>query len=221
MELDTAFMVTHIPDFIDAAILTLQIAGIVVLTSSVVAGLNNVILYFRVPILRQLVRSYVEVARNTPLLIQLFVVYFGLPQLGVKLSNYETAIVAMTFLGGGYVTEVLRAGIDAVADSQQEAGLAIGLNRSQLLRHIIFPQALRISTPSLFATVIFLLKETTVVSAIAIPEILYTTTNYIALYYKTYEMLLMMTATYLLLFLPLSLALSWVERRFQHGQFGV
>ncbi len=220
MTLDTAFMLDHLPDFGHAALVTLAVAGIAIVASLLVAALNSAVLFFRVRGLTWVVRAYVELARNTPLLIQLFFVYFALPSLGIHLSNYATAVLALTFLGGGYFTEVFRAGIEAVSGSQKESGLAIGLSRWQLFRIVVLPQALRIATPSLFANFIFLLKETTVVSAVAIPEILYTTTNYIALYYKTYEMLLLMTFLYLLLFLPLSFLLSWVERRFRHGQFG-
>ncbi|WP_010491111.1 amino acid ABC transporter permease [Paenibacillus elgii] len=221
MTLDTAFMFDHLPDFGHAALVTLAVAGIAIAASLLVAALNSAVIFFRMRGLSWLVRAYVELARNTPLLIQLFFIYFALPSLGVHLSNYATAVLALTFLGGGYFTEVFRAGIEAVPRSQTESGLALGLSRWQLFRMIVLPQALRIATPSLFANFIFLLKETTVVSAVAIPEILYTTTNYIALYYKTYEMLLLMTFLYLLLFLPLSFLLSWLERRFRHGQFGI
>ncbi|TQR42643.1 amino acid ABC transporter permease [Paenibacillus popilliae] len=220
MTLDTSFMLEHVPDFVHAALVTIGIAGAAIAASLLVAVFNSILLYFRVPIVTAIVRAYIEVARNTPLLIQLFFLYFALPSVGIRMSSYTTALLAMTFLGGGYLTEVFRAGIQAVPKSQLESGLALGLSRWQLFRDIVLPQALRIATPSLFANFIFLLKETTVVSAVAVPEILYTTTNYIALYYKTYEMLLMMTALYLLLFLPLSFVLSWLERRFQHGQFG-
>jgi len=220
MTLDTSFMLEHVPDFVHAALVTIGIAGAAIAASLLVAVFNSILLYFRVPILTAIVRAYIEVARNTPLLIQLFFLYFALPSIGIRMSSYTTALLAMTFLGGGYLTEVFRAGIEAVPKSQLESGLALGLSRWQLFRDIVLPQALRIATPSLFANFIFLLKETTVVSAVAVPEILYTTTNYIALYYKTYEMLLMMTVLYLLLFLPLSFVLSWLERRFQHGQFG-
>ncbi|SDE50698.1 MULTISPECIES: amino acid ABC transporter permease [unclassified Paenibacillus] len=220
MTLDTSFMLEHVPDFLHAALVTIGIAGAAIAASLLVAVFNSILLYFRVPILTAIVRAYIEVARNTPLLIQLFFLYFALPSIGIRMSSYTTALLAMTFLGGGYLTEVFRAGIEAVPKSQLESGLALGLSRWQLFRDIVLPQALRIATPSLFANFIFLLKETTVVSAVAVPEILYTATNYIALYYKTYEMLLMMTALYLLLFLPLSFVLSWLERRFQHGQFG-
>ncbi|SYX86212.1 amino acid ABC transporter permease [Paenibacillus alvei] len=220
MTLDTSFMLEHVPDFVHAALVTIGIAGVAIAASLLVALINSILLYFRVPILTAIVRAYIEVARNTPLLIQLFFLYFAMPSIGIRMSSYTTALLAMTFLGGGYLTEVFRAGIEAVPKSQLESGLALGLSRWQLFRDIVLPQALRIATPSLFANFIFLLKETTVVSAVAVPEILYTTTNYIALYYKTYEMLLMMTVLYLLLFLPLSFVLSWLERRFQHGQFG-
>lgn len=220
MTLDTSFMLEHVPDFLHAALVTIGIAGAAIAASLLVAVFNSILLYFRVPILTAIVRAYIELARNTPLLIQLFFLYFALPSIGIRMSSYTTALLAMTFLGGGYLTEVFRAGIEAVPKSQLESGLALGLSRWQLFRDIVLPQALRIATPSLFANFIFLLKETTVVSAVAVPEILYTTTNYIALYYKTYEMLLMMTVLYLLLFLPLSFVLSWLERRFQHGQFG-
>lgn len=220
MKLDTDFMIEHIPDFVRAAGLTLRIGIIAIVLSLAVAVLYAMILYFRVPVLRTLVRAHVEVARNTPLLIQLFFLYYGLPSLGIKLSGLTVAFIAMAFLGGGYFTEVFRSGLEAVDKNQEESGLAIGLSRGQLFRHIVLPQALRIAIPSLFANFIFLLKETTIVSAIAVPELLFTTTSYISLYYKTYEMLLMMTFCYLLIFLPLSFGLSWIERRYRHGAYG-
>ena len=118
----------------------------------------------------------------------------------------------------------LQVGLIAIGTSllvaQIESGKSIGLSDWQLLRHVILPQAGILSLPALFANFIFLLKETTVVSAVAVPEILYTTKSYIALYYKTYEMLAVLTLICVLLFLPLSLLLSRLERRLQHGQFG-
>ena len=220
MNLDWAFIQSTLPAFYKAVWVTLQIGGITILTSLLVALLANAILAFRLPLLRQAVGVYVEVARNTPLLIQLFFIYFALPGLGLRLSGFAAALVGMTFLGGAYLTEVLRAGIEAVPRAQVESALAIGLSRAQVLRHVVLPQAGILSLPALFANLVFLLKETTVVSAVAVPEILYTTKSYIALYYKTYEMLLVLSALCLLLFLPLSLLLRYLERRLQHGQFG-
>ncbi|CAD5109484.1 amino acid ABC transporter permease [Zestomonas carbonaria] len=220
MSFDWNFVLSTLPAFLKAVGVTLQVGAIAVGTSLLVALVNSAILVLRVPLLHPLVKVYVEVARNTPLLIQLFFIYFALPSIGIRISGFASAIIAMTFLGGAYLTEVLRAGVEAVPRAQVESGLSIGLSRWQLLRHVILPQAGILSLPALFANFIFLLKETTVVSAVAVPEILYTTKSYIALYYKTYEMLAVMTALCVLIFLPLSLLLARLERRLQHGQFG-
>ncbi|MNS34182.1 putative glutamine ABC transporter permease protein GlnP [compost metagenome] len=221
MTLDTAFILGTLPAFLKAVGVTLQVGLIAIATSLLVALVNATLLVLRTPYLSRLVKAYVELARNTPLLIQLFFVYFALPSLGLKISGFAAAIITMTFMGGAYLTEVLRAGIEAVPRAQLESGRSIGLSEGQLLRHVVLPQAGILSLPALFANFIFLLKETTVVSAVAVPEILYTTKNYIALYYKTYEMLTVLTLLCVLLFLPLSLLLRYVERRLQHGQFGV
>ncbi|MHB0766166.1 amino acid ABC transporter permease [Stutzerimonas sp. NM35] len=220
MTLDWVFIQSTLPSFYKAVGVTLQIGFIAIATSLLVALVNTAILVFRVPLLRRLVGLYVELARNTPLLIQLFFIYFALPSLGIRVSGFTAAIIGMTFLGGAYLTEVLRAGVEAVPRVQIESGLAIGLSRWQLLRYVILPQAGILSLPALFANFIFLLKETTVVSAVAVPEILYTTKSYIALYYKTYEMLLVLSALCVLIFLPLSLLFRYLERRLQRGQFG-
>lgn len=220
MSFDWNFVLSTLPAFLKAVGVTLQVGAIAIATSLLVALVNASILVWRVPLLQRLVKVYVEVARNTPLLIQLFFIYFALPSIGIRISGFSSAVIAMTFLGGAYLTEVLRAGVEAVPRAQIESGLSIGLSRWQLLRHVILPQAGLLSLPALFANFIFLLKETTVVSAVAVPEILYTTKNYIALYYKTYEMLAVMAALCVLLFLPLSLLLGYLERRLQHGQFG-
>ncbi|CUB10597.1 putative glutamine ABC transporter permease protein GlnP [Bacillus cereus] len=220
MEIDIDFMKEQIPLFLDSALLTLKIACIAIIISLLIAIINGLILFFRVRILHKVIRTYVEVARNTPLLIQLFFLYFGLPSLGIKLSNFSIALLAMCFLGGGYMTEVIRSGLDSISKSQVESGYAIGLNKWQLFRFVILPQAATISAPALFANFIFLLKETSIVSAIAVPELLYTTTNLISIYYKTSEMLIMLTASYIFLFIPLSFLLSWLERRNRYGQFG-
>ncbi|AZL71169.1 MULTISPECIES: amino acid ABC transporter permease [Pseudomonas] len=221
MSFDTAFMLSTLPAFFKALGVTLQVGLIAIATSMLVALLNSAILVFRTPYLWRLVQGYVELARNTPLLIQLFFVYFALPSVGVKISGFAAAIITMTFMGGAYLTEVLRAGVEAVPRAQLESGRSIGLSEGQLLRHVILPQAGILSLPALFANFVFLLKETTVVSAVAVPEILYTTKNYIALYYKTYEMLAVLTLLCVLVFLPLSLLLRRLERRLQHGQFGI
>lgn len=119
------------------------------------------------------------------------------------------------------MTEAFRAGIEAVGQRQIEAGLSIGLSDWKLMRHVVLPQALSIATPAYTANCIFLLKETSIVGAVTVPELLFTTNSLIAIYYKTYEMLLMLTIAYLILILPISLLLAWVEKRVNYAQYGV
>lgn len=141
MTFDYAFILSTLPAFLKAVGVTLQVGFIAIGTSLLVALINATILVLRTPYLQRLVGLYVELARNTPLLIQLFFVYFALPALGISVSGFAAAIITMTFLGGAYLTEVLRAGVDAVPQAQLESGRSIGLSHGQLLRYVILPQA--------------------------------------------------------------------------------
>lgn len=219
MDFDLAFMIEQIPQFLKGALMTLKVGIIVMVTSTIVGFINATILFLGKKVIQWPIRLYVEVARNTPLLVQLFFLFFALPSLGLKMSPFVTAIVAMTFLGGGYMTEIFRSGIEAVEKGQLEAGLALGMNPWQTFIYVVLPQAVKIAMPSFIGNFIFLLKETSIVSAIAVQELLYTATDLIATYYKTFEMFALLALFYLLLILPLSGLLSIVERRLARGHF--
>ena len=126
------------------------------------------------------------------------------------------ALILIIFLGGSYMTEAFRAGLESIEKVQIESGLSIGLSRRQLMRYVIFPQAFRIALPAIGANFIFLLKETSVVSAISVAELLYTTNSLIAIYYKTYEMLFLLVISYFILIGPLSFILYLTERRMKY-----
>lgn len=220
MVFDMTFMLEQVPRFIEGAWVTLKIGFTVILSSLLVGSVSTMFYFYGNRWVKRGIHLYVELARNTPLLIQLFFLYFALPAFGVKLSGILTAILAMTFLGGGYMTEVFRSGLEAIHKSQVESGLSIGLSKWQLFRFVLFPQTVNISITALVGNCIFLLKETSIVSAIAVPELLYTTTDIIATYYKTFEMFTLLAAFYLLLILPLSCLLSILERKMNYGQLG-
>ena len=172
--------------------------------------------FYRIKILNKITAAYVEISRNTPLLIQIFFLYFGLPALGIKLNNYTCALIGIIFLGGSYMTEAFRAGLESIEKVQIESGLSLGLSKKQLMRYVVFPQAFRIALPAVGANFIFLLKETSVVSAISVAELLYTTNSLIAIYYKTYEMLFLLVISYFILIGPLSFILYITERRMKY-----
>ena len=209
-----------LPLYQKAAWLTVQLAFWGISASLIIGLLCSIVSYYKPKGLTILVQSYIELSRNTPLLIQLFFLYYGLTKLGLSLSEQTCAILGLAFLGGSYMAEAFRAGIQSVSKSQIESGLSIGLSNLQLIRYVILPQAIAVTLPSLAANCIFLLKETSIVGAIAIPELMHITQDLIGMYYQTFEALLMLVVTYLLLLLPLSIFLSWLERKLRYAEFG-
>ena len=181
----------------------------------------SVIRHYRVPILSQLSTAYIELSRNTPLLIQLFFLYFGLPRIGLVLSSEACAVVGLIFLGGSYMAESFRSGLEAVSQTQHEVGLSIGLTPFQVFRYVVLPQAVAVALPSFSANVIFLIKETSVFSAVALADLMYVAKDLIGLYYETDVALGMLVVAYLLMLLPISLVFSWIERRLRYAGFGL
>lgn len=215
--LDLGFMAQYAPLYWQAAGLTARIALFGILAALAVGGLCGAALYYKVPVAARLAAVYIELSRNTPLLVQLFFLYFGLPKLGVRISAEGCAIIGLAFLGGSYMAEALRGGLEAVPASQTESAASLGFTRAQTLRYIILPQSLAVSVPALCANVIFLIKETSVVSAIALADLMYVAKDLIGLYYKTDEALLMLVLAYLCLLLPVSVLASYLERRLRRG----
>ncbi len=180
----------------------------------------SLVQYFKIPVLSQIFRAYVELARNTPLLIQLFFLYYAFPVIGLKMSAEVCGIVGLIFLGGAYMAEGFSGGFDGVSRSQINSGAALGMNRYQLARYIVLPQGFALSMPALAANIIFLIKETSIFSVIAIPELTNTALDLIGMYYRSNEYLLMLVIAYAIILIPVILILTWLERRVRYGAFG-
>jgi polar amino acid transport system permease protein len=219
-KMDFNFVKEYIPHYIEAAGLTIRIAAVGISLSILLGLLCSIIRYFRIPILHRAVGIYIELSRNTPLLIQLFFLYFGLPKIGVVLSSEACAIIGLVFLGGSYMAEAFRSGLESIANSQIEAGLSLGLTKGQVISYIVLPQAISISIPAFSANVIFLIKETSVFSAVALVDLMNVAKDLIGLYYKTDESLLMLVSSYLIILLPISIVFTLIERRLRHAGFG-
>ncbi|MBE5966813.1 MAG: amino acid ABC transporter permease [Lachnospiraceae bacterium] len=218
--MDIEFIRKYIPLYVAAGELTLRIAVIGIIGSILVGLVCSLIRYYKLPVLRRIIGIYIELSRNTPLLIQLFFLYFGLPKAGVVLSSEACAITGLIFLGGSYMAEAFRSGLEAVQKNQIEAGLSLGLTRFQVVRYVLMPQAISISVPAFSANVIFLIKETSVFSAVALADLMYVAKDLIGLYYKTNEALLMLVIAYLIILLPISILFSLVERKLRYAGFG-
>ena len=212
--MDWSIVEQYLPLYQEALLLTLHIAVWGILGSFLLGLIVSIIRHYRIPVLAQVATAYIELSRNTPLLIQLFFLYFGLPRIGIVLS------LGLVFLGGSYMAESFRSGLEAVSQTQHEIGLAIGLTPVQVFRYVVLPQATAVALPSFSANVIFLIKETSVFSAVALADLMYVAKDLIGLYYETDIALAMLVIAYLIMLLPISLVFSWIERRLRHAGFG-
>jgi polar amino acid transport system permease protein len=217
--MDFAFILKVLPLFGAATWLTLTLSFFGVLFALIVGTICAVIIYYNVPVLKRIVAAYIELARNTPLMIQLFFLYFALPRLGILLSGKTCAILGLTFLGGAYMAEAIRSGLSAVGRTQIETGMSLGFGKVKLLRYIIMPQALSVALPVISATTIFLMKETSVVSIVALPDLLYLAKDLIKEGHS-FETNLLLVLCYILIILPVSLIFSYFERRSRFAGFG-
>ncbi|MFO7295422.1 MAG: amino acid ABC transporter permease [Clostridia bacterium] len=218
--MDIGFILEISSLYLEAAKFTLKLASIGIILSLLIGLFCSLVNYYKVKFLKKIVNWYIELSRNTPLLIQLFFLYYGLPKVGIKLGAFTCAVIGLAFLGGSYMAEAFRGGLEAVSKAQIEAGLSIGLTKAQVTRYIIFPQALAVSIPSIGANAIFIIKETSIVSAISLKDLMFVTKDIIGIYYKTNEALLMLVVAYLIILLPLSLLLTYIERRLRYAGFG-
>ena len=211
--MDWGFIVKYFPLYREAAVLTVRIGLIGIIFSIIIGIFCAVILYYNVSFFKTVVKVYIEVSRNTPLLIQLFFIYYGLPKVGIKLSPEFCGVVGLAFLGGSYMAETFRSGLLAVDAIQKNSAYSLGFNRLQTMLYIILPQALAISTHGIVANIIFLLKETSVFSAISLMDLMFTAKDLIGIYYNTTESLLLLVFFYLIILLPVSIIGLVVERR--------
>ena len=225
--LDFDFMISHISLVQKGLILTLEISALGILLSLIIGlfcaiGLSEAQrekapntqkskTSYLLKCLEIFIKIYVEIARNTPLLIQLFFLYFALPKVGIRLEAFSCAVIGLAFLGGGYMCEAFRAGLTSISTSQIHSSLSLGLSRAQIVRYILLPQALGIAMPALSANVIFLIKETSVVGILALADVLYNAKDMIDIYGKTYEALCLLIGAYLVVLLPFSIIFGALE----------
>ena len=157
---------------------------------------------------RLLVESYVEIIRNTPFLVQLFVLYFSLPALGIRLNADQAAVIGLSVSFGGYATEILRSGIEAVSRGQIEAGRSLGLHRIMIFRHIVMPQAIKIIYPALSSQITILLLGSSVVSAISATELTAISNSLQSQTFRSFEFYFVAAGMYLIMSALLKLFLN-------------
>lgn len=169
-------------------------------------------------VLRWTSNVYIEVIRGTPLLVQLFIVYYGLPQYGIKLDAFVAGFLTLGFHYGAYLSEVYRAGILAVERGQIEAAQSIGMSRGQVLREVILPQAIPVVLPPLGNYFISMLKDSALTATISVTELLRAGQLKVAITFRAMEIYLFIATTYFALSFPFALLVRRLERSMSHGK---
>ncbi|WP_205648723.1 amino acid ABC transporter permease [Acuticoccus kandeliae] len=167
---------------------------------------------FRVPVASQIATGYVHFIRSTPLLVQIFFIFYGLASVGLGLGGFWSGVLALTLWGGAYMTENVRGGFAGVPEGLKEASNALGLKPGLYLRFVALPIGLRICIPTILNTSISVLKNSSYLQAIGLAELTFAATTRVAMDFRTLEMFAAIGALYL----ALVLILSWAVRRLEH-----
>ncbi len=211
---DPGFIVHHLGDLGAGLLRTLAISAIGMAGSLLVGVLLGAISTLRIPVARQLISVYVELFRNTPLLVQIFFLYFALPETGLQLDGFTVGWLSLLLWGGAYNVENFRAGFEAVEGGYVEACRALGFPRLAAFRHATLPLGARIALPSVTNTLISVFKNSSFMVAISYPELTETAVNVVAVTFRVFEMFLAIGVIYLALVWLMSLGAGAIERRF-------
>jgi His/Glu/Gln/Arg/opine family amino acid ABC transporter permease subunit len=209
--MDLGLIWTSLPQLLAGAGVTLFLS----LFSLVLGGVIGLIIaLMRVTgnaVFRSVAVSLVTVLRGTPLLIQLFLVYYGLPQIGIVLDNYTVALAVLSLYMGAYLSEIIRGAIEAIDVSQIEGAYSLGLSYWQAMRIVILPQAFRLTIPPSANQFISMLKESSLVSTIAILELTFSAQRIVSFTFRPVELYLTAAAIYLVMTTGFSALTGWLE----------
>ena len=192
---------------------TIPLTVISVSIAMVISVLTAMAQYAHVPVLSRIIRFYIWIFRGTPLLVQLFVVFYGLPRAGILLDPFPAAVIVFSLNEGAYGSETVRAALESVPVGQMEAGYCVGMTYMQTMRRIILPQAMRTAFPSLSNSLIAMVKNTSLAANITVTEMFMTTQRIVA---RTYEPLLLYIEVgliYLIFSTLLTFLQNWGEKR--------
>jgi len=196
---DFSFLAERWPAFLEGAWLTIQLTAVSIVLGFVLGTLCAVLRVYGGGVVRRVIGVYVELIRNTPLLVQIFIVYFGLASLGLKLSAELSAIIALVINVGAYTTEIMRAGIESIGKTQLEAADCLGLTRAQTILHIVLLPAMERVYPALSSQFVLLMLASSVTSQISAEELTAIANAIQSDTYRSFEVYLVIAVIYLAL----------------------
>lgn len=211
--MDFDLIVRVYPFYLQAAWVTVQISALSIALGLTCGAMGTAARLSRSSVLRFIGATYVSVIRGTPALIQIFILYFGGPQIGLNFDAFTAGTIALGVNIGAYITETMRGAIIAVDRGQTEAARTLGLSRAQTMRSVILPQAARLMIRPLGVNINAQIKGTALVAAISVVELTHTAQRYIGSTYKPFEMFILAGAFYLVLIQLVGVAIGYLDRR--------
>lgn len=198
---------------IPGLLVTIPLTIISFIFGLIIAVLTALVQIAQVPVLKSLARFYIWIIRGTPLLVQLYVIFYGLPSLGLTVDAFPSAVVVFSINTGAYAAETIRASIEAVPQGQVEAGYVVGMNFPQIMWRIVLPQAFRIAFPSLANTLISLVKDTSLAANITVLEMFMVTQQIAARTYEPFALYMEVGLIYLIFSTVLTKLQAWGEQK--------
>ncbi|MFA4914772.1 MAG: amino acid ABC transporter permease [Burkholderiaceae bacterium] len=215
MAFDLDYLIGQWPALLGGLLVTIQVTVLSIVLSLAIGLVGAALRLFRVPVLSQLVVAYVEFIRNTPILVQLFFIFYGLPSIGLSLSLFWSGVLSLSVWAGAYQVENFRGGLLTVEKGMREAAYALSLKPRLYFRLVALPIAIRTSLPAMLNTSVSLLKNSSYLQAIGLAELTFVAVDRIATDFRAIEMFAAIGAMYLTLVILLSLAASRLEYRLQ------
>ena len=216
-QFDFATVLQHSDLLLQGAAFTLGLTAIGTLLGVGLGIVGAILRAWRIRPFDRIFGIYVELIRNTPFIVQLFFIFFGLPSLGVRLSEWEAAVLAMVINLGAYSTEIIRAGIQAIPHGQLEAASALAMSRFETFRHVVLRPALGKVWPALSSQIIIVMLGSAVCSQISTEELSFAANFIQSRNFRAFETYLLTTALYLLMAIGIRQLLAWFGRRFIMG----
>ncbi|HMM20002.1 MAG TPA: amino acid ABC transporter permease [Selenomonadales bacterium] len=214
MDLKFDIIINNLPYLLKATLVTIQYTASAFILALALAVVTGVLRTSRIPkIVDVILTGYMEIFRGTPLLIQLFFIYYGLPSIGIALDSSTAAVLGLALNSGAYMSEIIRAAILSVDKGQHEAAFSFGFTRWQTIRHILLPQSVRMAIPPLMNAFSGLLKDSSLVSVISITELTRSGNLIYSRTYRPFEIYLMLGIFYLAMTFSVSLFSYYLERR--------
>ncbi|MCA0022941.1 MULTISPECIES: amino acid ABC transporter permease [unclassified Mesorhizobium] len=212
--MDFSLMQRVFPFFVEAALVTLELTALALVLGLAVAALAATARMSRSAVLRAVGTLYVSLFRGTPCLIQLFVLYFGGPQIGINLDPFAAGVIGLGLNIGAYMAESIRGAVVAVDRGQTEAARTIGFGRFQTLRKVVLPQAARLMIRPLGVNTVALLKGSALVSTISVVELTYTAQRFIGSTYKPFEIFGVAALLYMIMVYAVARIVDMLDKRF-------